>query len=130
MKTKFPLLAILIIALFSNCSSNEDSTSNSQIQINPPSWIQGTWRQANGGVGFKFTNNDFITILPGSETSQRQLLMTSSNLGASASDESTATTYDIRLNFPAGQSAIYSFELSSDNTLRWDQAASIPLIRQ
>jgi hypothetical protein len=124
MKKIFPILAILMIAL-SSCSSDDDSTSNSQIQINPPNWIQGKWLAdvtTGGETGWRFTNNDFITIAANTEMSQREQLQLVSNNGAdvSANDTSTDNTYSVTLNYPGGQSPTYSFTKISNTEIAWD----------
>jgi hypothetical protein len=124
MKKIFPILAILMIAL-SSCSSDDGSTSNSQIQINPPNWIQGKWlADVRTGIenGWRFTNNDFIIILANAETSQREQLQQFSNNGqdVSANDTSTDNTYSVTLNYFAGQSATYSFTKISNTEITYD----------
>ena len=128
MKRILPILAILFIAL-SSCSSDDDSSSNSQIQINPPNWIQGKWL-LEGSVllenGWRFTNNDFIIIQVNTEISQREQLQLIADSGqdVSASDTSTDDTYSVTLNSVGGQSTTYSFTKISDNEISWDSVSS------
>lgn len=134
MKRILPILAILCIAL-SSCSSDDDSSSNSQIQINPPSWIQGTWLLEGsliGDSGWRFTSNDFIIIQASNEISQREQLETflESGQDVSANDESTETTYKITSNFPAGQTTIYSFTKISDTEISWDTVSNSVYTKQ
>jgi len=122
MKKAFTLLTILLLVL-SSCSSDDESNSNSDIQINPPNWIQGTWLIENSTtIGFRFTSNDVIVIQSGVEISQRgQLeLFSESGQGVSASEESTQNTYRLTSNFPAGQTTIYAFTKISDTEITWD----------
>ena len=56
---------ILLTTLFAilSCSSSDDKAANSNTtSINPPAWIQGTWKDKDNFEGFKFTNNDFCII--------------------------------------------------------------------
>ncbi len=61
-------LIFVITFLFSSCSSSDDDNSgNNNSEINPPEWIQGTWLgffdNINSGLGFKFTSDDFCTVV-------------------------------------------------------------------
>jgi hypothetical protein len=128
MKKIFPFLAILMIA-FSSCSSDDNSTSNSQIQINPPNWIQGKWLidvSIPGENGWQFTNNDFIIIQSSTEMSQREQLQQFSNNGqdVSANDTSTDNTYSVTLNTIGGQSTTYSFTQISNTEITWDAVSN------
>lgn len=134
MKKILPILAILIIAL-SSCSSDDDSSDNSSIQINPPNWIQGKWLLEGsvvGDSGWRFTNNDFIIIQASNEISQRgQLEMfLGSGQDVSAIDETTESTYKITSNFPAGQTTIYSFTKVSDTEISWDSVSGSIFTKQ
>ncbi|MFH6767529.1 hypothetical protein V8G56_02180 [Gaetbulibacter aquiaggeris] len=115
-------ILILVIAslLVLNCSTN-DRDSSSSIQINPPAWIQGTWMDESQVTGFKFTSNDIVTINFNAQQSQRELLELGADVGeeVSANDESTSDYYSVELNFPAGQTVIYSFNRLSDNQINW-----------
>lgn len=114
-------LFLLMSVLFS-CSSDDESGTNSQIQINPPTWIQGTWMMEEPSVesGYKFTSNDFILILLNVQSSQREQLelILDSGLDASASDNSTENSYSITLNFPPGQSISYTFDRISNTEIQ------------
>lgn len=128
MKKILPILAILIIAL-SSCSSDDDSSDNSSIQINPPNWIQGKWLLEGsvvGESGWRFTNNDFIIIQANTEISQREQLQQFSNNGqdVSANDTSTDNTYSVTLNTIGGQSTTYSFTKISNTEISWDSVSS------
>jgi len=128
MKKILPILAILVIAL-SSCSSDDDSSDNSSIQINPPNWIQGKWLLEGsvvGESGWRFTNNDFIIIQANTEISQREQLQQFSNNGqdVSANDTSTDNTYSVTLNTIGGQSTTYSFTQISNTEISWDSVSS------
>lgn len=134
MKKLFALLTILLLVL-SSCSSDDNGTSSSNIKINPPNWIQGSWLLEDSeidGYGFRFTSNDILILQPGIEISQREQLETFSASGqdVSANDESTDNSYKVTLNFPAGQTAIYSFTKISNTTIRWNQGGGINYTKQ
>lgn len=134
MKKNYSLFVILIITLL-NCSSDDDSTTSSQIQINPPNWIQGEWLQDDnflGDTGWRFTNDDFIIILTGNESSQRDQLEIFLDAGqdVSAQDEITNDTYEVISNFPAGQTTTYSFTKISDTEIMWDSSSNAIYTKQ
>lgn len=117
------------------CSSDDGNSSNSEIQINPPSWIQGTWLLEGsliGDYGWRFTSNDFIIIQASSEISQRGQLETflESGQDVSANDESTETTYKVTSNFPAGQTTVYSFTKISDTEISWNTVSNSVYTKQ
>ena len=112
--------------LLIGCSGDDSSGStDSAIQINPPSWIRGKWLvpDAPFPVGFRFTNNDFIIVQAGAEISQRDQLndLIDSGATASASDESSDQTYSIGLSYPAGQTVFYSFTKVDSQTIIYDE---------
>lgn len=131
-------ISIILISLFllMSCSSDDNGNSNSSaIQINPPSWIQGTWLLESsiiGESGWRFTSNDFIIIQTGVEISQRGQLETFLEAGqdVSASDKSTDITYKVTSNFLAGQTTIYSFTKISDTEISWDSSPNAVYIKQ
>lgn len=133
MKKTFTLLTIFLLIL-SSCSSDDESNSNSNIQINPPNWIQGTWLTgASTTMGFRFTSNDVVVItLGGAEISQRGQLESVAETGqdVSANDEPTENTYKLTSNFPGGQTTIYSFTKISDTEITWDAVNNSVLIKQ
>lgn len=122
------MLAIVMIS----CSSDSNNNSTVSVKINPPGWIQGTWLDESQTVGFKFTNNDMITINFNTEQSQRELLQLGADSGqtVSASDESTSNYYSLVLNFPAGQTVTYSFNKLSDNEINWTTISTSIFIKQ
>ncbi|MFB9057125.1 hypothetical protein ACFFU9_10260 [Mariniflexile ostreae] len=68
------IIGLILIITFSltSCSSSDDDSGNNGSSINPPNWIQGTWLGEvdgiNSGLGFKFTSDDFCSVV-GSQTS-------------------------------------------------------------
>ncbi|TYB72598.1 hypothetical protein ES676_10505 [Bizionia saleffrena] len=120
-----PLLAILFFLLF-NCSSDDDNASNnSNIQINPPNWIQGKWLLEDsslGEMGWEFTSNDLIIINMSNEISHRGQLQfyIDAEQEVSTQEEITSNTYKLTSNYTAGQTTVYSFTKISETEISWD----------
>jgi hypothetical protein len=134
MKKTIYFLTIFIVIL-SSCSSDNDSSSNSNIQINPPDWIQGKWLLEGalvGESGWRFTNNDFILIQVNTEVSQRGQLEQFANSGqeVSANDTFSDNSYSVTLNSIGGQSTTYSFTKVSDTKISWNTVATSLYIKQ
>lgn len=123
-KTVFVLVLMLSTFLFS-CSSNDDNNSNTSIQINPPTWIQGTWLESiDPDIGWRFTNDDIISIIGNVEMSQKEQLELGANNGqdVSVEEDSTSEYYSVQLNYPAGQTVNYYFEKLSETQIRLSPA--------
>ena len=120
-KFYFIILAVFIMSL-SSCSSDDNGSSNSQ--INPPNWIQGLWMTGEGlaDTGFRFTSNDITIILINTEVSQKGYIkqFTDAGQNVSTNEEMDENSYSIILNYPAGQSVTYSFTRISDSKITWD----------
>ena len=135
MKKAISVLGIFLILLSSCSSDDNDGSNSSEIQINPPTWIQGKWLVEDSGmgdIGWRFTSNDFIIITAGSETSTRGQLETLLDSGqdVSTNNESSDTTYSITSNYPFGQTTIYSFTKVSDTEISWDTVSSSIYVKQ
>lgn len=126
MKKTTLFTALIFSMILISCSSDSDKNSNSSIKISPPAWIQGTWWEEGQISGFRFTSNDIITLVSTIQQSQRELLKLGADAGqtVSAKDESTSDYYSVELNFPAGQTVIYSFNKLSDNKINWTSSPS------
>lgn len=123
-KTVFVLVLMLSTFLFS-CSSNDDNNSNTSIQINPPTWIQGKWLESiDPDIGWRFTSNDIISIIGNVEMSQKEQLELGANNGqdVSVEEDSTNEYYSVQLNYPAGQTVNYYFEKLSETQIRLSPA--------
>jgi hypothetical protein len=128
------IFSILIVLLVFSCSSSDDSTQSSSA-IDPPEWILGTWLLEDSGLGdmgWRFTSNDFIMIQSGFEVSQKGQIEIIISGGGEASVENISTddTYEIRTNFPGGQTTSYKFIRVSETELQWENVASITYIKQ
>lgn len=49
---------------------------------------------------------------------------------ASAKDTSGDNFYEFRLNYPAGQSVIYSFEKVGETAIVWEQIGAVEYVKQ
>lgn len=127
----FTIIGVLLFSLVSCSSDDNDDSNNGQISINPPQWIQGKWLQEDNStvVGYRFTSNDFITIVANVETSQREQLEAFANSGqsVSATDSSTDSTYSVTINTIGGQSTIYNFTKISDTEISNSQFDNLPI---
>jgi hypothetical protein len=126
---KIILSLLILVTISSSCSSEDNNSNNSEIQINPPSWIQGTWllqSSVAGESGWRFTKNDVINIQASVEISQRGQLepFLKTDQIVSATDESTPNTYKVTSNFPFGQTTILSFTRVSDIEITWDAVSN------
>lgn len=121
-------LALLGLLIFICCSSDEALVTTEQIQINPPRWIQGSGRLNNSfsnGHAFRFRSNDVTVIQPATQQSLRGQLEIYFDAGQSLSttEEISESTYKI-INFPTGESTVYSFTKVAPNEIVWDVAPS------
>ncbi len=128
----FAVVTMVITGCSTSDDNDDDSGFNSDIQINPPGWIQGKWlwTTVQPENGFSFTSNDFLRIDVGVSTSQRGQLQAFSDNGqdVSASDTFTDDSYSVTINSIGGQSITYSFTRISNNQITWDQQPSIPTL--
>ena len=129
----FVLLIVFFVLI--GCSSNDGNFSDSQIQINPPNWIQGTWLLEGslvGDSGWRFTSDDIIIVQSCYEISQRDQLETFSKSGqdVSVNEESTDSTYTLISNLPAGHTIVYSFARITDSKITWKAVTNSIYIKQ
>lgn len=87
----------VVIVLLTSCSSSDDSTTNSNNAFNPPSWIQGTWLDADSStLGFKFTSDDFCSVI-GNQTNCFKSSIENSQGANTVDEEISSTEYKITL---------------------------------
>lgn len=86
---KLILLPCLYLAL--SCSSDSNSSNNSHA-FHPPSWIRGTWNNGVGN-GYKFTSNDFCSIISTTQFCNKETLDSYAQSGIDVSvDETISST--------------------------------------
>ena len=130
MKTKLILriaiiLSVLIISMSSCFSdsmysyfSDDYNSSYSDIQINPPEWIQGTWLTMGTQNGWRFTSYDIIRVSRGHEDSYQEKFQSyvDNGLDISVSDTYTDVSYIATINFE-GVVSIKNFTKLSDTEI-------------
>lgn len=127
-------LKVLVLVFILNGCSSDDNSNNSPIQINPPSWIQGTWliEGSSTTFGWRFTSNDVINIQNGAEISERGQLefVLEAGQSASTSEVKTDTQYILTANYSAGQTTVKSFTKISSTEISWDETPGVIYVKQ
>ncbi|MBI6121179.1 hypothetical protein [Salegentibacter maritimus] len=122
----FPLIVL-------SCSSDNDEINASS--INPPEWIQGTWLvqgSTTGDNGVRFTSNDLILIQVFTETSQRELIENSRELGQEIEviENISEEHYSLHLDFNNAPTVNLRFSKLSSSEITWNQVANSILVKQ
>lgn len=88
------LLIVFTALLLFSCSSSSDDNNSSNSNFHPPAWIQGTWKD-DMSFGYKFSTNDFCTIVSLSEICLRETLEQAKKSGANVkvNEEISENTY-------------------------------------
>ena len=101
------------------CKKNDSKSC-----YNPPSWIIGTWENtgsgSGGGVKFRFTANDIIQTISGTEVSNCSLNQSNS---FSAVEEETDEIYSFK---PSGTETTFYFQRVFENKIRFFQGTPPP----
>lgn len=117
---KYIFLLSAIIA--TSCSQSNDSGSSTiSSYINPPTWIQGTWIQAGGSGGYKFTTNDFILIGSGSsQTSFSNAVNQTNASGGNATVHEIITSNSYNIDITIGvHTDSYYFNKITNTKIEW-----------
>lgn len=130
MRTFILLLLVFSTSLYSCTSNDDDSTDIDKTLISPPSWILGTWIDAEGIYeveGFRFTENNMIVYKEGLEYSQNDLIDGYINAGfiISVDQEEEEGWYSVHFNYPLGEEVTYSFERRSNTTIIWVEGEAV-----
>jgi len=111
----------MFLVLFSTvflfgCSSDGDSGSNNS--FNPPSWTQGNWLEENLGVsGYRFTNNDVMSVIMTTEFSFGEQIKSVNNVGANTSiNEEIKTSTEYKFSYTLQSSTQYFHFVKVSNT--------------
>lgn len=107
------------------CSSDDNSGSNGNNQFfNPPKWIHGTWLQMyeedfSTGLGYKFTSNDFCTVVSQTTTCLKEHLQQVYDLGQQAEvDEEIKSNTEYKFSYTiAGVTQEFHFRKVSDTKI-------------
>lgn len=131
MKKQVFLLSLLLVSLtaVTSCSTSVDETTlNPQTNppittqyFHPPAWIQGTWASTSyDPVKYKFTDNDFISVLSNTETSNTAQLKQVVNAGGTASVEENTNASQYYFTMKMNNSnVVYQFKKITDTKLLW-----------
>lgn len=131
MKKQLFLLPLLLVSLtaLTNCSTSVDDTiltpqtnpSNTTQYFHPPAWIKGTWASTSSDpIKYKFTDNDFISILTNTETSNTAQLKQIVSMGGTASVEEIVNNNQYYFTMKMNNSnAKYEFKKITDTKLLW-----------
>ncbi|TYB73033.1 hypothetical protein ES677_05240 [Bizionia gelidisalsuginis] len=117
---KTNLFYILITTILCvSCSSDDDSSNTNADSINPPNWIHGTWSgSTNTQSGFKFTPDDFITIVINTETSWKEQIKFTNNADVNTNVNETINENEYKIDITVRSNTIsYYFEKKSDNII-------------
>lgn len=122
-KLLYLFLAITIIS----CGGEDDRNANnngSNLTINPPSWIQGTYLQDIGGqtssVGYEFRSNDFCRVsnnVSSCYKAQIDLYENASNFETDVYEEIDNNRYFIEITLGATIIS-YEFEKVSSTSIK------------
>lgn len=124
---KLLLIAICLSFLFISSCGGHDEDSSTQVTpqdaqyFHPPAWIKGTWSSTGSDpIKYKFTDNDFISILANSETSNSAKLKEIKNLGGTVSVEEIANDNQYYFTMKMNNSnTTYQFKKVTSTQLLW-----------
>lgn len=122
---KLILLFVLATTLI-GCTADEPTTVNDK--LNPPTWIQGTWKRDNNGQGLRFKTDDIVEMLGGYETySYKDMIEDENNEEIFfVEEEITADHYYVDIASNTGYDKYFEFEKISSvrifyNGHYWDK---------
>lgn len=103
------LTALLTLLISFSCSTSDDiDTDNINTQtLNPPEWIQGNWELSNSDLnGLKFTNDDFCTIITGTEACFKSAVESSEGL-ITVKENILQNEYKVTINYVTDQKTFH-----------------------
>jgi hypothetical protein len=109
----------LTILLFSCSKSDDSSTTVNSASFNPPVWIQGTWLNIVGGLGYKFTLNNVCQINGSQQICFKEMLQMYSNSGTSVTlNESINNSTEYKFSYTVmSVSTEFHFKKGATNTV-------------
>ncbi len=111
------LLLVLISTVFLFGCSSSDGDSGSNTSFNPPSWIQGRWLVESGGFGYRFTNNDVMSVILTTEFSFGEQIKSVNNVGANTSiNEEIKTSTEYKFSYTLQSATQYYHFIKVSNT--------------
>ncbi|AYN05484.1 hypothetical protein [Flavobacterium sp. 140616W15] len=129
------LIFTFTILLFISCSSSDSEDNSSKSDFNPPSWIQGTWKQQTDlstGVGFKFSSNDFCSTISSTQQCQKGLvdLARSGGIIVKVTETISDKYYSVEISYSVGQTITYSFKKNSATKIQWTEVPDAIFLKQ
>ena len=102
------------------CNKDDDDadTQNTNNQLNPPTWIQGTWMAENAtlATGYQFTEDDMLSIIGESSVS---LMNSLSGSAYTINENTTSTSYQFSIHYTELDSTeSWEFNLMDDTHLQ------------
>jgi len=117
------ILNFFLILLFSGCSSPiDDSNPKNASSINPPNWVQGTWllEDSNLTSGYRFTNDDFCSVLLSGQNCFKESIRLINNSGAITNVKEVITDNSYSIEITLGSQVItYNFKKVSLTQIEW-----------
>jgi hypothetical protein len=130
------LLYVLTAFLIFSCSPSDGGAGSSSSDLNPPSWIQGTWKQDNVGVGinnsFIFSTNDMCSNIMGAQQCQQGLIDFARKGGMTVNvvESITNTFYSAEIKYSNGQSTTYAFNKISNTEIEFEAVSGEVFVKQ
>ncbi len=121
-------LFLIVCFLITSCST-EDEASRNNASLNPPGWIQGTWKTqgAEGDeiYGMKFTNDDLI-LLYHIEISYKEEFENYKKNGVPVRviENISPTSYDLTIIYISGSYTNITFSKINEQTILWKEGFS------
>ena len=124
-KLLYLFLALTIISCGGNDDSGNTNNNSSNLTINPPSWIQGTYFQYLGNgqvsiVGYEFKPDDFCSVLSNTaycNKAQVGYYVDNSNFETNVYEEIDSNRYFIEITLGA-QISDFEFEKVSSTSIK------------
>ena len=129
------IILVMGLAFTVLACSKSDEISQEAKEIQPPHWIQGTWKLNESMInvlGWKFTSNDVYIIQSDSDSSQKQQTLSLKASGDIEWTENHATedVYHLTLHYPNGHEVNYEFERKGAIVITWMEIPDTQYIRQ
>jgi hypothetical protein len=123
MKKLFYLLVVILIFSCSSPSSDDNNSSN----FNPPSWIQGTWKD-NASFGFKFTSNNVCQLISTNQNCFKEMIdyYNASIPNSATVEEETISETEYEFSYTvSGVTQYFHFIKLSNTSIEYNQPSGI-----
>ena len=130
MKKLLFLFTIVLSAVA--CSSDDDTSGSSNVSINPPSWIQGSWAEdidIDSGHRLIFKTNDFCIKNMSQTICQAEVYSEVNNSSdVEVTEEKSNNYYNLSIN-ASGSISEYSFSKISETEIYYEMGGAVGDIR-